>query len=379
VLARLHFLVRVEPGHRVEVELDEVERRVAAATRSWADDLAEALIDRHGEERGRRLFATWGEAFPAAYREDHPARLGAADLDRLRELSAGDDLAMSLYRPVEAPEDRVRFKLYRHGAPVTLSEVLPLLEHMGLEVIDQRPYGIVPAEGASVWIHDFGLSTPPPGPLADERTSRAFQDAFAHVWRGVSEDDGFNRLVLRAGLDWRDVTLLRAYSKYLRQAATRFSQAYMEDALVDNPEVARLLVGLFHARFDPQRREDDAALEARGQAVVDALDEVSSLDEDRILRSFLHLIQATLRTNHFRGGGGADGPGHLSFKWTRSGSPPCRSPARPSRSSSTRPGSRACTCAAARSRAAGCGGRTAARTSAPRSSGWPRPRRSRTP
>jgi endonuclease III len=127
---------------------------------------------------------------------------------------------MSLYRSVESAEDQVRFKLYRSGAPITLSAVLPLLENMGFEVIDQRPYGITPTDAPPVWINDFGLATAAPDPLESDRRSASFQEAFARVWHGETEDDGFNRLVLRAELTWRDVTLLRAYSKYLRQTAT---------------------------------------------------------------------------------------------------------------------------------------------------------------
>ncbi|WP_052664768.1 NAD-glutamate dehydrogenase [Nitriliruptor alkaliphilus] len=316
VLARLHFLVRVAPGQRDHPDVEEVERRLARAVRTWQDDLADALVDAHGEGRARQLEVHYRDAFPAAYREEHDARLAVVDLERLRSLDPGGDLAMSLYRPVEAPDDRVHLKLYRSGAPITLSAVLPLLENMGCEVIDQRPYSIQPVDGPQVWIHDLGLSSPPPGPLDSTHRSAAFQDAFARVWSGDSEDDGFNRLVLRAALSWREVTLLRAYSRYLRQASTRFSQAYMEDALVDNPEVTRLLVELFHARFDPSasEREHDT-LPARIDAIESALDAVTSLDVDRILRSFLHLITATLRTSHFQTDADGGPRPCLSFKF----------------------------------------------------------------
>jgi glutamate dehydrogenase len=327
VLARLHFLVRVAPGRAQRPDVEDVERRLSQAIRTWTDDLADALLDEHGEERGRRELANYGEAFPAAYREDHPARLGVADLERLQALDPGGDLAMSLYRPVEAGDEQVRLKLYRSGAPSTLSEVLPLLENMGFEVVDQKPYVVTPVDAPRTWIHDFGLRTPPPGPLANERSSAAFQEAFARVWRGETEDDGSNRLVLRAGLTWREVTVLRAYSKYLRQTAARFSQRYMEDALVENPDVASLLVELFRSRFDPGHGARDAAEQEETTAAVEAaLDEVSSLDEDRILRSFLHLITATLRTNAFQTDAEGQPHGHLSFKLDPAGVPDLPAP-----------------------------------------------------
>jgi glutamate dehydrogenase len=320
VLARLHFIVHAEPNRTRDFDPEEVEGRLARATRTWSDDLFDALVDELGEERGTQLARTYADSFPAAYREDYLARIGVSDIERLQRLDPGGDLAMTLYRPVEAAEGFLRFKLYRSGPPTALSEVLPLLEHMGVDVIDQRPYQITPADSPPVWVYDFGLRYGGSGTLDSSEAKEAFQEAFARVWGGDSEDDGFNRLVLRAGLGWRDVTLLRAYSKYLRQTATRFSQAYMEEALAGNPDVARLLRALFHARFDPQRRDGPTA-EALVGEIEAALDEVASLDEDRILRSFLHLIRATLRTNYFQPGGDGQPKDYLSLKLDPSGVP----------------------------------------------------------
>ncbi|MGH9283365.1 MAG: NAD-glutamate dehydrogenase domain-containing protein, partial [Acidimicrobiales bacterium] len=202
----------------------------------------------------------------------------------------------------------LRFKLFQAGRPVPLSDVLPALENMGVRVIDQRPYEVRPRDGATVWIHDFGLA-PGPGdapqiaegdPDDDDGIRDNFADAFAAVWRGEAENDRFNRLVLAAGLTWREVAVLRAYARYQRQAGSNFSQTYVANALVANPQVARLLVDLFHARFDPDRHPDPSdeasVLTKRLEAAIDA---VASLDQDRILRSFLALVQATLRTNWF--------------------------------------------------------------------------------
>jgi glutamate dehydrogenase len=299
VLARLHFVVRTRPGQAPSPDVEELERRLAEATRSWADDLSDALVDELGEERGTQLLRAYEDAFPAAYREEHPARRGVADVQRLERLDPEDDLAMRLYRHVEAPPGRLQLKLYRAGDPIALSEVLPLLEHMGFEVTDQRPYEVHRADGPSRWIYDFGLRCDPAAAPETDRAIEVFQEAFARVWAGDSEDDGFNRLVLLADLTWRDVTVLRAYSRYLRQTTTRFSQAYMESALVDNPRVARLLRDLFQARFDPAAHDPPTA-DALDHEVEEALEAVESLDQDRILRSFLHLIRATLRTSHFQ-------------------------------------------------------------------------------
>ncbi|HVW34316.1 MAG TPA: NAD-glutamate dehydrogenase, partial [Acidimicrobiia bacterium] len=326
VLARLHFIVRTEPARSgAEPDLDVIEARLAEATRSWGDDLSEALLETYGEERGLALLRAYGGAFPASYREDFPARAAVADIARLETCGdEGGGIALSLTQPLEA-DGLLRFKLFSAGRPLPLSDVLPLLENMGVRVLDQRPYEVRragPDSGGPVWIHDFGLRPPESGTGEGDAFEAGglkgiFTEAFASVWRGEAENDGFNRLVLGAGLTGREVAVLRAYAKYLRQVGSAFSQAYMERTLADNPHIARLLVELFHARFDPARQpdpEDDASrLTKRLEGAIDA---VASLDEDRILRSFLALVQATLRTNWFRPVGTLNAePGHpVAFK-----------------------------------------------------------------
>src|SRR5829696_4701634 len=230
--------------------------RLASSRRpARRDNLYEALIEQCGEEIGTELFQQYREAFPPGYRDDFLARTAVVDIRRIEGLSSENDLGMSLYHPLEAPEDFLRFRLYRLGEQISLSEVMPLLEDMGVEVADQRPYKIEPAEKAPVWINDFGLVHEAQGELQTEQVKEIFQDAFARAWRGAVEDDGFNRLVLRAQLTWREITILRAYCKYLRQTGTTFSQNYMEQTLAANPHIARLLVELFKARLDPGRQE----------------------------------------------------------------------------------------------------------------------------
>jgi glutamate dehydrogenase len=308
VLARLHFVVHTDPGAIPPSDLEMVEEQLAEAARAWADDLTEAALEHHGEERGVPLLTRYAQAFPAAYRADFPARAAVADIDRIESLGAGADLALSLTHPLEAADGLLRFKLFQEARPVPLSDVLPALENMGVRVIDQRPYEVRPRDGTPVWIHDFGLAPPEAGAttrisdddLDADGLRENFSEAFAAVWRGEAENDRFNRLVLGAGLTWREVAVLRAYARYQRQAGSTFSQSYLANALVANAHVAHLLVELFHARFDPDRHLDPAdeasVLTKRLEAAIDA---VASLDQDRILRSFLTLVQATLRTNWF--------------------------------------------------------------------------------
>jgi glutamate dehydrogenase len=319
VLARLHFVVRLAAGAQLpDVDRDDLERRLVEATRSWDEDLADALRADLGEEEASRLLREWGRGFPEAYKEDFPARVAVADLRRIEALDGGSlpPLGMNLYEPVGAAEDERRFKLYRR-APLSLTDVLPYLGDLGAAVVDERPYEIRRGDDESAWVYDFGLRYTARG-QHPERLRELFSDAFAAAWSGRAESDGFARLVLQGELNWRQVVVLRAYAKYLRQTGTTFSQDYIERALRANVELARLLVRLFEARFDPDvtldadsRRElTDALLEE----IRAALDAVVSLDHDRILRSFLTLVQATVRTNAFQRGEDGGAKPYLSFK-----------------------------------------------------------------
>jgi glutamate dehydrogenase len=313
VLARLHFLVHTPPGAAPKAHVDQIEARLADAIRTWSDELAHDLVEAHGEDRGLALLRKWGQGFPAGYRADFPARTAVADLARMEGLAPGD-LATSLTHPMEAPDGMLRLKLYRADTPLPLSDVLPLLEHLGVRVLDQRPYEVEADDGTVVWIHDFGLA-PEVGELDAWEVKDICQEAFLATWRGEAESDAFNRLVLQAKLTWREVTVLRAYCKYLRQAGTAFSQNYMAATLARNAHVARLLVDRFHARFDPERHpdpEDRATLLTK--SLETAIDAVESLDDDRILRRFAALVEATLRTNWFQSGPDGGPKSHLSFK-----------------------------------------------------------------
>ena len=311
VLSRLHFVIYTDPGREVEYDAPEIEARLAAATREWADDFGDALVQQLGEERAGPLFEKYGEAFPGAYREDFPARQAVLDVQRMETLEPDGDVAMSLYLPHASAHDHLAFKLLRSAQPIVLSDVMPLLEKMGVEVTDERPYEVRPRDGPPVWIYDFGLRHAEGAEFHADDVRETFQDAFARVWRGDVESDGFNRLVLGARLTAREITVLRAISKYLRQAGSTFSQNYMEDALAAHPAIARRLVELFRLRLDPAGAVDTRA---REQELDAAIDEVASLDEDRILRGFLRVVRAVLRTNHFQTDDDGQAKPYLSLK-----------------------------------------------------------------
>jgi len=303
--ARLHFVVRPAPGERIgDADVADLERRCAEAARSWRDDFTAAVLAEYGEEQGSRLARRYANCFPEAYKEDYPPRTGAADLGRLEEIQDDRTIGLSLYETPDAAAGEARLKIYRVGAPLSLSQVLPTLSAMGVEVVDERPYGLEELPRPS-YIYDFGLRYAG-GLPANARD--LFQDTVLSVWSGRNESDGFNALVLAVGLTWRQALLLRAYARHMRQGGTPFAQDYIEDALRINVDITRLLVRLFEARFDPGRNGDlEADSESRTAQCADlearilrALDDVSSLDHDRILRSYLTAIKATLRTNFFQ-------------------------------------------------------------------------------
>ena len=315
VLARLHYVVYTEPGSVPDYDVAEIEARLAAATRAWTDDLRDALVDHAGDERAVTLHERYGDSFPGAYREDFTPRQAVHDLDRIERLASPDDVGLSLYAPLDSTVDQLAFKVIRAGRPILLSDVLPLLENMGVRVSDERPYELRPLGRDSVWIYDFGLQHDLGAELRVEELRETFQHAFEQVWGGQAENDGFNRLVLGARLTAREITILRAIAKYLRQAGSTFSQAYMEDALAEHPDVARGLVELFVLRLDPARPADAdeqaRTLEDRLAGIVDG---VASLDEDRILRGFLKTVRAVLRTNYFQADGDGRAKPYLSLK-----------------------------------------------------------------
>ncbi|MEV6582521.1 NAD-glutamate dehydrogenase [Streptomyces sp. NPDC051582] len=328
ILARIHFVIRVPQGKDLPVltdaDVERIEARLVEAARSWADGFSDALVSEVGEERAAELLRKYGTSFPEGYKADHKPRAAVADLCHLERLSASDrEFALSLYEPVGAGPGERRFKIYRTGEQVSLSAVLPVLQRLGVEVTDERPYELRCSDRTNAWIYDFGLRMPLPAGNGDATLSylgddarERFQDAFAAVWQGDAENDNFNTLVLSAGLTWRQAVVLRAYAKYLRQAGVNFSQDYMEDTLRNNVHTTRLLVSLFEARMSPGRQSAGTELiDAMLEELDGALDQVASLDEDRILRSFLTLIKATLRTNFFQLNDAGEPHSYVSMKF----------------------------------------------------------------
>ncbi|MFG1715579.1 NAD-glutamate dehydrogenase [Micromonospora sp. NPDC049203] len=314
MLARVHFIVRTDPNNPPgEIDADLLAEELADATRLWDDDYRLVLERKLGDEQAKHLFTRYADAFPEGYKDGHTPYEAMKDLAKLELLEEPGQLEMHLFRKQAPPRPYagraadadeamdVRFKVYRYGEPMMLSAVLPVLHSLGVKVVDEHPYEVERVDGR-IWLYDFGLELPERHQdLAEVRPH--VENAFAAAWRGEAEVDGFNELVLRAGLTWRQVVVLRAYAKYLRQAGTVFSQEYMEQTFIAYPRIADLLVKLFETRFAPGATTLDERRQRSGElvdAIGESLDEVASLDQDRILRAYLTLIQATLRTSFYQ-------------------------------------------------------------------------------
>ncbi|HEX9040357.1 MAG TPA: NAD-glutamate dehydrogenase [Trebonia sp.] len=321
-LARLHIVVHAEPGRQLAtVDQAALQARIAAAVRSWEEDLAAEAERQLGPEMAIEALGTCADGIPETYKAATAPAAAVADLAvvrRLRDESAGFAIRLSLspagdmaqpghqppgQQPATVPPDSGvwRLRVYQLS-PLTLSDVLPQLQHMGLEVLDEHPYEF---RGTTqpFWIYDFGIRGRRRALTQAQADSlrTGFEQALTALWQDRIEDDGFNGLVLDADLSWRQVAVLRAYARYLRQAGLQFSQSYLQRVLRANPGITRLLVRLFESRFDPALA---SGAEERCTAITEelrgALDEVVSLDHDRILRAYLALIDATLRTNYYQ-------------------------------------------------------------------------------
>jgi glutamate dehydrogenase len=316
-LARIMITVRTTPGQIPDYDVRAIEAELVAAGRRWEDDLKNALIDALGEARGNERLREFGNAFPAGYREDFEARAAVPDIEMMARLTDAEPLGMSLYRPLEAPPGTMRFKLFHRGGPVTLSDSLPMLENMGLKVLEERPHRIAPEGLPPVWMHDLGLSVAAAqGEIEVDALHEVFTEAFGRVFRGEDENDNLNRLVVAARLPSEEVNILRAYAKYLRQIGFPLSQSFIESTLAAHAELARALVALFKLRFDPVGAAGVGVRTAEQlRSIETELEAVDNLSEDRVLRQYLALIQATTRTNFWRRDAAGRRRSFLSFKF----------------------------------------------------------------
>ncbi|MBS1699194.1 MAG: NAD-glutamate dehydrogenase [Actinobacteria bacterium] len=302
-LAQLHCVMRMPKDVDIPaVDLAELDARLEAALRTWDSEFVDALHGAYDEETAETLHARYGAAFPESYKEFASPAEAVDDVGRLERLDESGGVAVHLY--AEGDDPARRFLTVVSVDPRPLAEVLPMLTALGVEVLDDRPHTVTLPDGGRRHISDFGLRLPDAALWGDDARAAQFEDAFLAIWTGAAENDNLNALVLHSGLDWRDIVILRAIGGYLQQIGSAFSTGYIDQALIMNPAIAVSLVHLFAASFDPDTADPEAHAAIRA-GVLQGLDGVASLDQDRILRAFLGVIDATLRTNFYQRG--ADG------------------------------------------------------------------------
>ena len=313
--ALMHFQLHAAANEVEAADTSGLEAEVSALARTWNDELIDALAGRHGERRGHRLAERWGSALPAGYQALIDPTHAVDDIAELEQLSDDRPVRMRLQELSGGPGGAdLRFKLYKRGPGIELSGFIPVLESLGMVVAEEVPHELQ-VDGQALHIHDFGVRCELDSGLDLDTDGPRLADAALAIYAGQAEADSLNRLVLHAGLPWEDVAVLRAYRRYRRQVGIAFTEEYQNAALVERADIAAALIGLFHAKFAPDTGEREAQIEqARGQ-VESGLETVDRLDTDRILRGYLGVLDATIRTNRYVAGrtGGSGSPA-LAFK-----------------------------------------------------------------
>ena len=318
-LVRVHYIIVRSGGATANPDRAALDRGVEAIVRSWTDGLREALAAGLDPARGRALFARYRDAFPIDYREVYSSANAVGDIRVIEGLTPEQPLGVDFYRQGGAAPSRAGLKVFSHNRAISLSERVPVLENMGFRVLDERTYHIRPASGAEVWFHDLELESASGQPIDLAALERRLEACFLVVMGKKAESDGYNVLVLAAGLGWRDVALIRTISRFLRQIRVPYSQDYMWATLRKYPGIAAQVVSLFQTRFDPHlpvSQQERAAREAAAAAAIEvALQSVESLDEDRILRHFVNAITAAIRTNFYQLGRDGRGKELIAIKF----------------------------------------------------------------
>ena len=305
-LVRVHFIIARLGGETPSPDRPTLESQVEALVRTWTDGLAEALTMVHEPIKAQQLIRRYRDAFPIAYREAYVPATTVADIRLVESLSPIRPLGADFYSRREGAHAGAGLKVWSREKPIALSERVPVLENMGFKVVDERTYRVEPDEAgaAEVWLHDMLLERADGAAFDIEALKARLEAAFMAVMRARAENDGYNALVLSAGLQWRDVALIRTISRYLRQVRVAYSQDYMWGTLRRHPEIAAQVAQMFHTRFDPRLElsiEERGAKQAEFVAAIEtALGAVESLDEDRILRHFVNAVASALRTNFYQ-------------------------------------------------------------------------------
>ncbi|MBD1581406.1 NAD-glutamate dehydrogenase [Pseudoalteromonas sp. S16_S37] len=313
-LARTHYTVRVADNN-IEYNVKDIENNLIEAARTWEDKLHDALLESAGEARGNELFRKYSSAFPGAYKDEVLPSAAVVDIEKLEQLDDENKLDMLFYRPQEEANSQiVRLSLFHKDEPIHLSDVMPMLENFGLRVIGETPYAIKSSDGQVNWIMDFSMLLDSKGIADFNKVSARFRAALTNVWHNRLENDGFNRLVLLGGLTGREASILRAYAKYMRQIGVTFSQSYIESTFDHYPHIAAKIVDLFVKKFSPTKPASQKTIDKVVADIYEELENVANLDDDRIIRLYVDMMNATLRTNFFQKEQDGTNKSYVSFK-----------------------------------------------------------------
>ena len=317
VLARTQITIKLDPEDKQSFNIKELEEKIIAVTQSWEDDLEASLYESYGEDVANIYINKYRSAFSSSYREEFSSRRAAIDIEHIENVSNGQHLGMSFYRALDETEEFVHFKLFHAEQPVTLSDVMPIFENMGFRVIGEHPYECIDREGRTVWIHDFTLTASSNQIIDINKIRKSFESLFLKVWEGNAENDSFNRLVISSYMNWRQIAVLRSYARYMRQVRVSNSQRFIANTVVSNTHISKLLIELFESRFNPTLKSPLAktSCEKIEADFLSALDDVQNLSEDKILRLYLDLIKATMRTNFYQNNDDGEYRYDIAFKF----------------------------------------------------------------
>ncbi|KZZ72860.1 NAD-glutamate dehydrogenase [Oleiphilus sp. HI0130] len=302
-LARTQFNIKLTDKVPSRAKFEAIEQKILGVVISWHDDLEAALTEQYGEEQGSHLAKHYRQGFNASYREAFTPRRAALDLSHIDTIANGGGLEMSFYRSMDEGEDTFHCKLFVGDEPVTLSDVMPIFENMGFRVIGESPFIVKSLSGNVIWMHDFSLQSHSGKGIDLAKIKDKFEVLFKEIWDERAENDRFNRLLVTSYLDWRDIAVLRSYARYMRQVRVSNSQELISSTLVHHDDLVQLLLEMFKLRFDPEgpkKAERTKAFEKLETEFLEGLEDVPNLTEDKILRLYLDLIKATVRTNFYQ-------------------------------------------------------------------------------
>jgi len=316
-LARTIISIKIDPAENLAFNAGNLEEKIASIASLWEDELEGSLMETYGEEKSSSYINKFRNAFSSSYQEDFSPRRAAIDVEHINNVGQGQQLGMSFYRALYEDDKVVHFKLFHLDQPVPLSDVMPIFEHMGFRVIGEKPYETLDKDAVTVWVHDFMLTTANNQGIDIQKIKGAFESLFRKVWQGEAENDCFNRLVTAAYLNWREISMLRSYARYMRQIRVGNSQDFISDTIVKNVQLTKILVEFFDIRFDPNNSQTKATetADALMAEFYAELDKVLNLSEDKILRVYLDLMKATMRTNYFQSNEDGSDKNFISFKF----------------------------------------------------------------